>query len=157
MSVDVVTRCYDHARSGSNTAETVLTRTAVRTRGVMTLLTLTTPDDPRLDAQPLYIAGITVAGKSRDVIYQATNGNTNYAWEADTGELLWKRFLGTPINSVTAIDYLNTNDKWRIVSTPVIDRGSRTLYACAWISSDTRGTGRPGNTSWPLSTWSRAS
>lgn len=139
MSVDVVTRSYDHARSGSNTAETVLTPAAVRTRGVKTLRTLTTPDDPRLEAQPLYVSGITVAGKTRDVIYQATMGNTVYAWDADTGDLLWKRVLGTPISGGTAIDFHNINVKWGILSTPVIDRGSGTLYACAWISPDRSG------------------
>jgi hypothetical protein len=144
MSVDVLTRSYDHARSGSNTAETVLTPAAVRTRGVKTLLTLTTPDDPRLEAQPLYVSGITVAGKKRDVIYQATMGNTVYAWDADTGELLWKRVLGTPINGETAIDFHNINVKWGILSTPVIDRASGTLYACAWISPDHSGKWQTG-------------
>ena len=85
MSIDVLTRSYDFARTGANTQETDLTAVAVRTRGVRTLLTLATPDDPRLEAQPLYVSGIAIGGHQRNVIYQATMGNMVYAWDADTG------------------------------------------------------------------------
>ena len=122
------------SRTGANTAETVLTPAAVQTRGVKNVLTLLTPDDPRLEAQPLYLSGINIGGKVRNAIYQATMGNTVYAWDADTGELLWKTLLGTPINGSQVIDFHNINVKWGILSTPVIDRPAGLLYACAWIS-----------------------
>ncbi len=127
MSADVLTRSYDSARTGANTAEAELTPHAVQTRGIKTLLTLTTPDDPRLEAQPLYVAGITVKGKTRDVIYQATMGNTVYAWDAATGEQLWKTNLGTPITGSPDIDAYNINVKWGVLSTPVIDRAANAL------------------------------
>ena len=127
MSTDVVTRSFDFARTGANTAETVLTPAAVKTRGVKNVLTLNTPDDPRLEAQPLYLSGITIGGKVRNVIYQATMGNTVYAWDADTGDLLWKTTLGTPINGTQAIDSHNINVKWGILSTPVIDGAELTI------------------------------
>jgi len=139
MSTDVLTRSFDFARTGANTAETVLTPAAVKTRGVKKVLTLLTPDDPRLEAQPLYLSAINIKGKTRNVIYQATMGNTVYAWDADTGELLWKTPVGTPINGSTTIDSHNTNDKWGILSTPVIDRSAGVLYLCAWISNDNSG------------------
>ena len=66
-------------------------------------------------------------------------GNTVYAWDADTGELLWKTNVGTPINGKQTIDSHNINLKWGIMSTPVIDRAAGALYACAWISPDTDG------------------
>jgi hypothetical protein len=141
---DVITRSIDFARTGTNTAETVLTPAAVQARGVKTLLTLTTPDDPRLEAQPLYLSAINIQGKTRNVIYQATMANTVYAWDADTGELLWKTNLGTPINGSQAIDEHNINIKWGILSTPVIDRAANTLYACAWISPDNSGNWQNG-------------
>jgi hypothetical protein len=144
MSSDVITRSFDFARTGANTTETVLTAGAVRTRGVKTLLTLLTPDDPRLEAQPLYLSALNIEGKTRDVIFQATMGNTIYAWDADTGELLWKTTLGTPINGSQAIDAHNINVKWGILSTPVIDRAASTLYACAWISPDNSGNWKTG-------------
>ncbi len=144
MSVDVVTRSYDFARTGANLAETILTPTAVKTRGIKTLLTLNTPDDPRLEAQPLYLSGMNVGGKTRSVIYQATMGNTIYAWDADSGELLWKTNLGMPINGSKQIDSYQINVKWGIMSTPVIDRAAGTLYACSWISHDKSGNWQTG-------------
>lgn len=139
MSNAIVTRSIDQARTGANTAETVLTPAAVKTRGVKTVLTLKTPDDPRLDAQPLYLSSIMMGGKARNVIYQATMGNTIYAWDADTGAQLWKTNLGMPVHGTTAIDSHNTNNKWGIMSTPFIDRTAGVLYACGWISVDKTG------------------
>jgi hypothetical protein len=139
MNIDVVTRSYDLARTGANTTETDLTPDAVKTRGVRILLTLAVPDDPRLEAQPLYLAGISIKGKTRNVIFQASMGNTVYAWDADTGELLWETNLGTAIKGSNEIDAHNINLKWGILSTPVIDRAANTLYACAWISPDHSG------------------
>ena len=101
MGTDVITRSFDFARTGANTAETDLTPAAVGTRGVKQVLTLQTPDDPRLEAQPLYLSAINIKGKTRNVVYQATMGNTVYAWDADTGELLWKTNVGTPIHGET--------------------------------------------------------
>ena len=64
MNTDVVTRSFDFARTGANTAETVLTPAAVRTRGVKNVLTLLTPDDHRLEAQPLYLSAMNIKGKT---------------------------------------------------------------------------------------------
>ncbi len=144
MSVDVVTRSFNSARTGSNTAETVLTPTAIGTRGVGILRTLSVPDDPRLEAQPLYLSAVNINGTTRNVIYQASMGNTVYAWDADTGQLLWERNLGTPITGSNQIDMHVINVKWGILSTPVIDRAANTLYACAWISPDNTGNWQTG-------------
>ena len=40
---------------------------------------------------------MNIEGKTRNVIYQATMGNTVFAWDAITGEELWKTNLGIPI------------------------------------------------------------
>jgi PQQ enzyme repeat len=143
VGTDILTRSVDQARSGSNTAETVLTPAAVTQRGVKVLLTLHT-DDPRVEAQPLYVSDITVGGKRRNVLYQATMGNTVYAWDADTGETLWHTRLGTPINGSQDIDAHQINVKWGILSTPIIDRAAGILYACAWISPDHSGRWQTG-------------
>jgi hypothetical protein len=144
MNADVITRSFDFARTGANTAETMLTTAAVRARGIKNQLTLLTPDDPRLEAQPLYLSAINIKGKTRNVIFQATMGNTIYAWDADSGELLWKTNLGAPINGSRAIDAHDINVKWGILSTPVIDRAAGVLYACAWISPDHGGAWQTG-------------
>jgi hypothetical protein len=144
MPVSVTTRSYDFTRSGANTAETVLTPAAVRTRGVKQALVLRTPDDPRLEAQPLYLAEFEVGGLQRDVIIQATMGNRIYAWDADTGDALWRADLGPPVQGAlaigpdgkNAIDSNNTNVLWGVLSTPVIDRAAGRLYVCYWSSAD---------------------
>src|ERR1700738_2951422 len=98
MTASVTTRSFDVARTGANTAETVLTAAAVKARGVRQALVLQTPDNPRLEAQPLYLSGAKIGGKPRNAVFQATMGNWVYAWGADTGEALWKTYLGPPIN-----------------------------------------------------------
>jgi hypothetical protein len=97
MGAEVTTRSIDSSRSGSFLAETVLTPDAVRTRGVRQVLILRTPDDPRLEAQPLYISGLNIHGGRHDVVFQATMGNHIYAWDVDSGEQLWDTFLGPPV------------------------------------------------------------
>jgi hypothetical protein len=97
------------------------------------------PDDPRLEAQPLYLSGMKIGGKTRNVIYQATMGNSIFAWDVDSGETLWKTNLGAPVKGTNQIDAHNININWGVLSTPVIDRAAGILYACAWVSDDKTG------------------
>jgi hypothetical protein len=143
MKTDILTRSIDTARTGANIVETILSPAAVKTRGVKTLLTLHT-DDPRIEAQPLYVSELTIGASTHNVIYQASMANTVYAWDADTGELIWQKNLGQPINGTQAIDFHNINEKWGILSTPVIDRARGVLYACSWISTDNSGNWNSG-------------
>jgi outer membrane protein assembly factor BamB len=137
MAASITTRSYDTARTGANDAELVLSATAVRTRGIAKLFSLPIPDDPRLEAQPLAVGGVRLAnGQMPDVIFQASMGNTIYAFDAQTGALLWKTNLGRPIAGTKAIDQWSINVAWGILSTPVIDEAAGILYACAWISPD---------------------
>ncbi|MGY4301396.1 hypothetical protein ACVWXN_009491 [Bradyrhizobium sp. i1.4.4] len=137
MVASVTTRSYDRARTGANNSETVLTATAVRSRGIVKLFSLPIPDDPRLEAQPLAVGGVhTADGKTRDLILQASMGNWVYAFDAVTGEKIWATNLGRPIVGTRVIDGHMTNVHWGILSTPVIDEGASILYACAWISDD---------------------
>jgi hypothetical protein len=134
MTASVTTRSFDAARSGSYLGETVLTPAAVQARGIKQALVLNTPDDPRLEAQPLYLAGVKIGAGTHDTVFQATMGNCVYAWDADTGELLWSTNLGPPINESNAIDAHPINVHWGILSTPVIDPAAGRLYVCYWSS-----------------------
>jgi outer membrane protein assembly factor BamB len=137
MSGPVTTRSYDLARSGANDGETVLSATAVRTRGIVKLFSMAIADDPRLEAQPLAVGGVRTAhGPIHDMIFQASMGNTVYAFDAQTGAELWKTNLGRPIAGSKQIDAWLVNISWGILSTPVIDEAAGILYACAWISPD---------------------
>ncbi len=137
MGINVTTRGYDNRRSGANTSETVLTPEAVRTRGIARLFSLAIPDDPRLEAQPLIAAGVTMNdGSVRDLVLQASMGNTIYAFDAANGEPRWHTNLGRPIKGNRSIDAWGINVLWGILSTPVIDPAAGVLHACAWISKD---------------------
>lgn len=144
MATSITTRSYDNARTGANDAESALSATAVRTRGIVRLFSMSIVDDPRLEAQPLAVSGVRLAnGATRDMIVQASMGNTVYAFDAHTGGLLWKSNLGRAITGTKAIDAWLVNVAWGILSTPVIDEAAEVLYACAWISPD--GTAAKGN------------
>lgn len=134
--ISVTTRAYDFNRSGVNNREHALTAAAVKTHGIKQLFRLSTPDDARgAEASPLILTGVAMpGGQVHDVVFVATMGNHVYAFDANTGALLWKRHLGTPIRGSRKIDAHLINDSWGILSTPVLH--DNVLYGCAWISND---------------------
>ena len=138
MPVAVTTRSYNNARTGANTAETVLTPDSVRKHGVRRLFSLHLDGDRRgIEAQPLVVPGVTLAGGSRhDVIYLADMANQIWAFDAGNGARLWRQTLGTPVNGSQAIDMHLINDHWGVLGTPVIDRTTGTMYVVAWSSPD---------------------
>jgi hypothetical protein len=137
MVRSIATRSCDPARTGANNEETVLTASAVRGKGIAKLFSLAVSDDPRLEAQPLAIGGVRLEdGSVRDLILQASMGNTVFAFDAATGAPVWSRFLGRPIVGTRDIDAWLVNVNWGILSTPVVDEATGLLYACAWISED---------------------
>jgi outer membrane protein assembly factor BamB len=137
MAPSITTRGYDLARTGATNHETVLSTTAVRTHGIAKLFSMQIPDDPRLEAQPLAVGGVRMTnGQTHDVIFQASMGNSVYAFDAQTGAQLWRTNLGRPIAGTKQIDAWLINIAWGILSTPVIDEAAGILYACAWISPD---------------------
>jgi PQQ enzyme repeat len=137
VAPSITTRGYNLARTGATDHEAVLSATAVRTRGITKLFSMQIPDDPRLEAQPLAVAGVRMANaQTHDAIFQASMGNTVYAFDAQTGTLLWKTNLGRPIVGTKQIDAWLVNVHWGILSTPVIDEAAGILYACTWISDD---------------------
>jgi hypothetical protein len=72
MTALVVTRSYDFYRTGANDEETTLSASAVRARGIAKLFSMSIPDDPRLEAQPLAVGNVRLSnGETHDVIYQA--------------------------------------------------------------------------------------
>ncbi|HEX6772330.1 MAG TPA: hypothetical protein VF126_09915 [Acidobacteriaceae bacterium] len=119
--VDVPTWHYDSARTGLNSMETVLTpaevaTTAFQKSGVW-------PTDGAVDAQPLYISGLTIGSQVHNVLYTATENGTVYALDAMNGTQLWKTSaLGA---NETAADNQGCSElgpQVGITATPVIDR-----------------------------------
>ena len=88
-SFNVVTRNYNSQRTGANLSETVLTTSNVNPSSFGKLFDL--PVDDQIYAGVLYASDVTVAGASHNVLYTATVNNSVYAFDADSGALLWQR------------------------------------------------------------------
>jgi outer membrane protein assembly factor BamB len=139
--VDVVTYHNDNARTGQNLNETVLTLTNVNSGTFGKLAFFST--DGKVDAQPLYLSSVNIAGGMHNVLYVASEHATLYAFDADTGTVLWHvSLLG---NGETPSDDLGCSQitpEIGITSTPVIDRTAGTngtIYAVA-MSKNSGGT-----------------
>jgi hypothetical protein len=148
MKMSVLTRSYDNARTGANTQESVLTPDAVGTRGIAKLFTVHVNDDARgAEAQPLLFADLKMAdGSVRDVLYVCSMGNHILAFDANDGTPLWAHppFLGSPVKNIPGgqpnagnIDIKFINPNWGILSTPVIDSETETMYVINWTSPET--------------------
>jgi outer membrane protein assembly factor BamB len=87
-TTNVTTYHNDNARQGQNLQETVLTRKNVKSATFGLLFNF--PVDGVIDAQPLYLSGITIGGMAHNVIYAVTENDSVYAIDADTGMQLWQ-------------------------------------------------------------------
>src|SRR6202035_2346098 len=78
----------DIARTGQNTTETKLTQANVNSTTFGLLHNLAV--DGRVDAEPLYLSQLSVAGSAHNVVFIATEHDSVYAFDSDTGAQLWK-------------------------------------------------------------------
>jgi hypothetical protein len=117
----VTTFHFDVARDGLNAQETILTLTNVNSTqfGKIGFDTV----DGLVDAQPLYLANLTAGSIQRNVLYVATEGDSVYAFDADTGVQIWKTsVIGTNETTSDNRDCSQVTPQIGITSTPVIDR-----------------------------------
>ena len=130
---DVVTYKNDLARSGANLTESVLTPANVSVAGFGLLRMLNT--DGKVDAQPLYLSGLAVQGASHNVMFVATENDSVYAFDSDSGSVLWHvSLLGSGETPSGPHGCNQVVPVIGITSTPVIDRASGShgaLYAVA--------------------------
>src|SRR5580704_3648611 len=84
----VLTWHNDLARTGQYPLETVLSSSNV-TAGTFGLLANPTVDGP-VDAEPLYVPGLTISSATHNVLYVVTESDSLYAFDADSGTQLWK-------------------------------------------------------------------
>jgi hypothetical protein len=134
---DVTTYHFDNTRDGLNTQETALTPANVTspTFGKIGFFN----SDGLVDAQPLYLAGLSVNGTATNVLYMATEHDSLYAFNADTGAQLWKiSLLGSGETTSGNHGCNQITPEIGITSTPVIDRAKGAIYAVA-MSKDASG------------------
>ncbi|MCU1319977.1 MAG: Pyrrolo-quinoline quinone repeat-containing protein [Edaphobacter sp.] len=137
---DVTTYHYNVARDGLNPQETILTQSNVNPAqfGKIGFDTV----DGKVDAQPLYLANVTVGGQPHNVLYVATEHDSVYAFDADTGAQLWKvSVLGNGETTSDNHACSQITSEIGITATPVIDRKqgpNGTLFTVA-MSKDANG------------------
>jgi hypothetical protein len=136
--VNVLTWHNDNARSGQNLKETILTPANVNASTFGKLFTIAA--DGKVDAQPLYVASLAGRGGGfRNVLYVATEHDSAFAFDADTGQQLWRAsMLDAGETSSDARGCSQIVPEIGITSTPVIDlqKGPHgTMYLVAMSKS----------------------
>ncbi|MGA7191141.1 MAG: immunoglobulin domain-containing protein [Candidatus Acidiferrales bacterium] len=119
-SVNVLTYHNDVARTGQNLNETTLTTANLNSTNFGKVGNLSV--DAGVDAEPLYVSNLAVAGSSHNVVFVVTENDSVYAFDADTFAQLWQvSVLGA---NETASDNRGCGQVSPIIgitSTPVID------------------------------------
>jgi hypothetical protein len=133
-AADVLTWHNDPARTGQYLVEAMLTpasvnATAFGRKGLW-------PVDGRVDAQPLYAGSVTLKdGSVHDLVIAATEHDSVYAFDAQSGAVLWQKSMLAPAESPS--DARNCGQivpEIGITATPAIDRAlgaSGTLFVTA--------------------------
>lgn len=139
--VDVTTFHNDLSRTGQNLGETLLSPALVRSSTFAKLYSVQM--DGKVDAQPLYVSGLLIPGKSiYNVVYAATEHDSVYAFDASNGHLLWHvSLLGGGETTSDARGCDQVVPEIGITATPVIDRSAGphgTIYVVA-MSKDGSG------------------
>jgi hypothetical protein len=124
---DVLTVHNDMARTGQNLRETALTTNNVNSATFGKLFQIKL--DGLVDAEPLYVPGIPVSGQgTHNLLIVATENDSLYALDADTGAQLWKTAL-VPSGEAASADGACTQilPQIGITSTPAIAYNSGSL------------------------------
>jgi hypothetical protein len=136
----VTTWHYDNARDSANTTETTLTPSGVNKNTFGKLSTK--PVDGYIVGSPLYLPSVTIPGQGvHNVVYVATMHESVYGFDADSTSAtpLWMTSIlsyspagATSVPSTVTKDVGTTGwTELGIISTPVIDPTSGTLYLVA--------------------------
>ncbi|HEY2467587.1 MAG TPA: IPT/TIG domain-containing protein [Terracidiphilus sp.] len=142
----VFTYHNDSARTGQNLQEYGLTTATVNSSTFGPLFSC--PVDGYVYSTPLYVANFNIGGKTRNVVFIATENDSVYAFDADSPSCvqLWKKsFLASGVTTVSSADVDDANQgdidpQIGITSTPVIDPSASIIYLTAY-TRETVGSG----------------
>ena len=137
----VLTWHNDNARTGQNLQETTLAPSNVNASTFGRLFVIQT--DGKVDAQPLYVPALAIPQKgTRNVLFVATEHDSAYAFDANTGEQLWHvSLLGADETPSDDRGCFQVTPEIGVTATPAIDpqRGPHgTIYLIA-MSKDSSG------------------
>jgi hypothetical protein len=137
--VAVLTQHNNLARTGANLEETVLNTTTVNLNRFGLVFTRTVDD--QVYAQPLVMTNVDIPGNGpHNVVYVATVNDSVYAFDADdpaASTPYWQVSFtnanavppcNTDMTGACGGNYIDFSGNMGIVSTPVIDPGSETIY-----------------------------
>jgi len=140
-AVTVTTYHNDNSRTGQNLQETILTTSNVNSTNFGKLFSQTI--DGYSYSQPLYVPNVAIPNQgTHNVVYVATMNDSVYAFDADSNagsnaQSLWMVNFTNPSQGITTVPTsdLNCTDpittQVGIMSTPVIDTTSNTIYVLA--------------------------
>lgn len=135
QSQGVLTYRYNTERTGLNSAETTLTQSNVNVNTFGKLFVLSV--DGVVDAEPLYLYQVKISGGTHNVLIVATENDSVYAFDADTGTQYWK--ITTLLSGETPSDDRDCDQVVPVIgitATPVVSKG--VIYAVA-MSKDSSG------------------
>lgn len=144
LLTNVLTYHNDLASTGQNLNETALTTSNVNASSFGKVFTSSTVDG-QIYAQPLVVTGVqNIDGGTHDVVYVATEGDSIYAFDANTGSLLWHNsYLQPGERTLTTNDVSSANiisPQIGITGTPVIDASTGTMYFVTTSTTAASGT-----------------
>jgi PQQ enzyme repeat len=138
---NVTTYHNDIARTGQNLTETILTPANVNSSTFGKLFVISV--DGKVDAQPLYLTQLSIPNKgTHNVLYVETEHASVYAFDADTGTVLWQ--VSMLVSGESPSDDHGCGQitpEIGVTSTPVIDPKAGpngTIYVVA-MSKDSSG------------------
>jgi hypothetical protein len=124
-TVSVLTYHNDVSRTGLNPNETILTTSNVNSTSFGKVGTM--PVTGLVDAEPLYVGGLTINGATHNVVFVATEQDMVYAFDADTFAQLWSASMLASFPGESAVSTSDVGGctqvapELGITSTPVID------------------------------------
>jgi hypothetical protein len=142
--IDVLTYHYDNLRDGVDSNESILTPQNVNSASFGKLFSV--PVDGDVYAQPLYKSDLLMPdGTIHDVMFVATEHDSLYAIDADTGTILWQDSFINPDAGIIPVPSADTdsNDIYPeigITGTPVIDASTSTIYLVSNVKNTNNST-----------------
>jgi len=128
---DVSTYHVNNLRNGWNQYEYTLTQANVVSAQFTQLMNL--PVDGDVYAEPLFLRGEMINGVAHDVLLVATENDSVYAFDAESGALLWMRNFTNPSAGLTAMSsaFVSCHNVWPtvgITGTPVVERSLDAIF-----------------------------